>query len=128
MHVVLGSSSPFANSNPSAPDQKASTFVEGFQRPRNNHLFVSNVRFWSMLGIVAVHSAPTLLLINGTQWYLSAALTALFKFGTIGFFLISGFLLGERVDQQRPMEYFLRRVRRSFYPGCSGWASCARFW
>jgi membrane-bound acyltransferase YfiQ involved in biofilm formation len=39
-----------------------------------------------------------------------------FKFATIGFFLISGFLLGERVDRRNPLEYFMRRVRRVFYP------------
>ncbi len=89
----------------------------GRLRPKElNHLFVSNVRFWSMLGIIAVHCAEAFSVFGGTHWKLMPALTTPFKFGTIGFFLISGFLLGERVDRRNPLEYFLRRVKRVFVP------------
>src|ERR1700722_7360052 len=94
-------------------DLRIATFG-GRPRPRElNHLFVNNVRFWSMLSVIVVHS-----------WYvfgsansgLDIALVTPFKFATIGFFLISGFLLGERVDRRNPVEYFLRRFRRVFVP------------
>jgi membrane-bound acyltransferase YfiQ involved in biofilm formation len=66
-----------------------------------------------MVSIVVIHS-----------WYVfgsdkskfDLALVTPFKFATIGFFLISGFLLGERVDRRSPVEYFVRRFRRVFVP------------
>lgn len=38
------------------------------------------------------------------------------KFGTVGFFLIAGFLFGERVHRYRPHVYFARRIRTVFVP------------
>jgi len=80
------------------------------------HIFVDNVRFWSMVGIVAIHSASVFIVIENTHPLLIAALVAPAKFGTIGFFLISGFLLGERLDRCRPMEYLGRRLQKVFLP------------
>lgn len=42
----------------------------------------------------------------------------LMKFGTIAFFLVSGFLMGERIDQCSSRQYFLRRLRNVFIPWC----------
>ena len=42
----------------------------------------------------------------------------LLKFGSIGFFLVSGFLMGERIDQYGPIKYFHRRLRNVFVPWC----------
>jgi membrane-bound acyltransferase YfiQ involved in biofilm formation len=66
-----------------------------------------------MLSIVIVHSWYVF---GSTNSKLDIALVTPFKFATIGFFLISGFLLGERVDRSNPSEYFMRRVRRVFVP------------
>jgi membrane-bound acyltransferase YfiQ involved in biofilm formation len=68
-----------------------------------------------MLGIVFLHSmggfdAP------GKPSLTTIALTTASKFGTIAFFLISGFLLGERIQERSRTEYFLRRVNRVFLP------------
>jgi peptidoglycan/LPS O-acetylase OafA/YrhL len=68
------------------------------------HIFVDNVRFLSMIGIVAIHSATVVFVTGNVHPMLIAALLAPQKFGTIGFFLISGFLLGERLDRCRPLE------------------------
>ena len=68
-----------------------------------------------MLSIIAIHSASVLGLAK-IHSDLSIALVAPFKFATIGFFLISGFLMGERVDRRKPVEYFLRRLRKVFAP------------
>lgn len=80
-----------------------------------NHIFVNNVRFWSMIGIVFLHSigafgAP------GRPSLIIIALTTPSKFGTIAFFLISGFLLGERIQERSRVDYFMRRVNRVFLP------------
>lgn len=40
------------------------------------------------------------------------------KFGTLTFFLVAGFLFGERIDYVQPGEYFLRRLRTRFLPWC----------
>jgi peptidoglycan/LPS O-acetylase OafA/YrhL len=68
------------------------------------HIFVDNVRFLSMIGIVAIHSATVVFVTGNVHPMLIAALLAPQKFGTTGFFLISGFLLGERLDRCRPLE------------------------
>ncbi len=83
-----------------------------------DHLCVDNVRYWSMFAIVAVHS----LLAWGIHadsrigWELQIALLQAMKFGTIGFYLISGFLLGPRVDRRPPYDYLLRRLKTVAFP------------
>jgi membrane-bound acyltransferase YfiQ involved in biofilm formation len=80
-----------------------------------DNLFVNNVRFWSMVAIIAVHS----LVIEwetspepGLARNLQLILLQILKFGTIGFYLSAGFLLGERLPQYSGPEYFLRRLKR----------------
>ena len=68
-----------------------------------------------MLSIIAVHSGNAFGLVHFNS-KLGIALVMPFKFATIGFFLISGFLLGERVDRRDPVEYFMRRFKRVFWP------------
>ena len=80
-----------------------------------NHLFVNNVRFWSILSIIAIHSAGVFAVVDSNQ-DLGFALLAPFKFATIGFFLISGFLMGERVDRRDPLAYLMRRFKKVFIP------------
>src|SRR5947209_2249667 len=68
-----------------------------------------------MLAIVLLHCVSAFGIVN-PQSHLILALVTPLKFGTIGFFLISGFLLGERVDRRNPVEYFMRRFNRLFVP------------
>ncbi len=81
-----------------------------------NHLFVDTVRFWSMLAIVAIHCIGFLNPFLGVPARLGDALVTPFKFGTIAFFLISGFLLGERLDTCKPLEYLVRRIQKVMLP------------
>ncbi|WP_263385926.1 acyltransferase family protein [Granulicella arctica] len=79
------------------------------------HVFVDNVRFWSMLAIIAIHATGAFDLVNApSSW--KDALKVPLKFGTVGFFLISGFLLGERLQTSRRTHYFGRRVKKVFLP------------
>jgi fucose 4-O-acetylase-like acetyltransferase len=57
------------------------------------HQGVSNLRFWAIASVVAVHAFPTEALAIA-DWPLVAL--ALVKFGTIGFFVASGYLLQDR--------------------------------
>jgi surface polysaccharide O-acyltransferase-like enzyme len=81
-----------------------------------NYFFVNTIRFWSMVAIVGLHStAPGDFASPHSRWLLPL-FQCVIKFGTIGFFLISGFLLGTRFDECRPMDYLGRRVRKVLLP------------
>ena len=84
---------------------------------RRQFLFVDNLRFLSMLGILAVHCAGP---VAGALQLGSPALLRwledALKFGTIAFFLISGFLLGDRFTTTEPVAYLRRRLKKVFVP------------
>lgn len=90
--------------------------ASNIHRQDNNHLFANNVRFLSMAAIIGIHTlenypgAVMLTSIPPKFLYLLQPL----KFGTIGFFLVSGFLFGERIEKHSSFEYFKRRLRGSF--------------
>lgn len=110
--------------SPSAPFRMgaATSQVEStpvFRQPASlDHIFANNVRFLSMAAIIAVHaiaSYPALVQlpsIPSTILYFSQPV----KFGSIGFFLVAGFLFGERIDAYSPIVYFKRRLRNVFVP------------
>ncbi|WP_213804033.1 acyltransferase [Granulicella sp. dw_53] len=81
-----------------------------------DHVFVSNVRFLAMIAIVWVHAELMWGYYAGSAAYLQVVLLQLMKFGTIDFFLISGFLLGEGLTRSSPLQYFRRRVKAVFQP------------
>lgn len=83
-----------------------------------DHVFINNVRFLSMAAVICMHSLECYLAIFAVS-SLPAWLSFLiqpFKFGTIAFFLASGFLFGERKDQFSGISYFKRRLRTVFLP------------
>ena len=84
------------------------------------HQFVHTIRFWSMVGIVAMHAfilADVNARANGyNPGFLVESVMQLCKFATIAFFLISGFLMGERLPARGAWNYFLRRVQRVGLP------------
>ncbi len=90
---------------------------------RPDYVFVSNIRFLAMVAIVYIHSNG-FINTSGFFGHLQNVLLQSAKFGTIGFFLISGFLLGERLSRHSPSVYFIRRVRVVFLP----WIFWATVW
>lgn len=90
---------------------------------KDENFRVSNIRFISMIGIVAVHSYifnpgrensyDDILRLMGIQF---------FKFGTLCFFMISGFLIGDKLNKYSPSEFFTRRLRAVGVPWAF-WAS-----
>jgi hypothetical protein len=74
------------------------------------------MRFWAMVSIIAVHCAGEFEFAKASPTHLGIAVISALKFGTIDFFLVSGFLLGERVDRRNPVEYFMRRLSKVFLP------------
>jgi peptidoglycan/LPS O-acetylase OafA/YrhL len=77
---------------------------------------VDNVRFLSMLAIVAIHSSAAFALSGKTLDRLPQITVTPWKFATINFFLISGFLLGGRIETCSPLDYLRRRMRRVVGP------------
>src|ERR1700751_3180095 len=76
-------------------------------RKDHNHLFANNVRFLSMAAIIGIHTLdnyPSAVALTSIPPYLFYLVQPL-KFGTIGFFLVSGFLFGERIEKHSPFEY-----------------------
>ena len=71
-----------------------------------------------MAAVVALHCVgvlPPLCGINGSSRLIHAMLQP-FKFGTIGFFLISGFLMGEGLSRSSSRAYLTRRLKKVFAP------------
>ena len=80
-------------------------------------LFVDNTRFWSMFAIVAVHCFQSASV--GTSKSAGQAMDLVqnvLKFGTIDFFLISGFLLGHRFETGSKRAFLRRRLAKIFIP------------
>jgi surface polysaccharide O-acyltransferase-like enzyme len=84
--------------------------------PERGLLFVDNVRFLSMLAIVSIHCWEVVGYVGTSTPLMTDAVWTPLKFGTIGFFLISGFLLGDRLKIVNSLEYLRRRIRRVFVP------------
>jgi surface polysaccharide O-acyltransferase-like enzyme len=83
-------------------------------------LFVDNTRFWCMFVVVALHCTRVFTLGSGPEVnagmhaeYLAATL---FKFGTIGFFLVSGYLLERDLAVRNPWEILRKRFTKVFAP------------
>jgi len=80
--------------------------------------FIDNLRFISMICIVMEHSS---LLLGKTYTLLSDQIIQvttlhIWKFGTIVFFLLSGFLIGDKFETYTSAEYFKRRWGNTFKP------------
>ncbi len=87
-------------------------------KPATDHIFANNVRFLSMAAVVFSHC----ILVSFSTYGLNPAgwlvrcLRQPAMFNVIGFFLISGFLMGEGLTKRPPWEYLKRRFQRIFTP------------
>jgi peptidoglycan/LPS O-acetylase OafA/YrhL len=85
----------------------------GLKQEAKGYPFVDWIRMISMIGIIWAHTPN----FEGTKSYNSLDDITLyfffmnfFKFGVICFFLISGFLLAGKIQQEPAISYFKRRV------------------
>src|SRR5581483_10656628 len=81
-------------------------------KKRPEYLFIHTVRFWSMLAIVFLHCAMKFTKYETVSTAEMSLMMQPFKFGTIGFFLISGFLVGDRLPASDRISYLGRRAKR----------------
>ncbi|MGA3343928.1 MAG: acyltransferase [Terracidiphilus sp.] len=88
------------------------------ENPAIDHIFVTNVRFLSMAGVVAIHCISMAFSLAGfsSSGGLERAMRQPVSFDVIGFFLISGFLIEEGLSRWRPAKYLERRFKRILAP------------
>jgi hypothetical protein len=80
-------------------------------------LFVDNVRFWCMVAVLSLHCTRVFTLLGYQNFVLTEYVCAtLFKFGTIGFFLVSGFLLESNLATRAPWPILRKRLGKVFVP------------
>lgn len=87
---------------------------------RPQYQFIHTVRFWSMVAIVIMHGVYCAAEYGSLSPFEVSLLVQTFKFGTIAFFLISGFLLGDRLPANKPFSYLERRASR-LMPAWAAW-------
>jgi hypothetical protein len=86
---------------------------------KKNYEFIDAIRCIAMMSIVAEHSivagVETFTSVNA-KYYTFIGLIQFVKFGTISFFLLAGFLIGEKFADYSPGEYLKRRISTTFAP------------
>lgn len=85
---------------------------------KKNFDFIDAVRGIAMLGIVIEHSSAFWLLkyTNYSDRLIQAGYMQLFKFATIAFFLISGFLINHKFAEYTPLQYIRNRFKNTIGP------------
>ncbi|SDH32734.1 Acyltransferase family protein [Pedobacter terrae] len=83
-----------------------------------NYDFIDTMRFIAMIGIVMEHSSPFLgLKLNTLHEQIIQTVSLQFiKFGTIVFFILAGFLIGDKFNQYTTKQYLGRRLNTTFKP------------
>jgi len=110
---------------PDLSDVSFARFGQKFpqQRSRPEYLFIHTVRFWSMVAIVLMHAiAEVHYECQPIPLGQKSLMQQPLKFATIGFFIISGFLLGERLPASNPVSYLRRRAGRLLPAWALWWA------
>lgn len=86
---------------------------------KRNYTFIDNIRCIAMISIVADHSFGldnALLKTFNASFWIYAFNIQIAKFGTITFFLMAGFLLGDKFAEYTPAQYLGRRFKSTFKP------------
>ena len=85
--------------------------------PKKNYDFIDHIRCIAMMSIVVEHTMGSDPPSASSENYLTFLLIIqLFKFGTIIFFLLSGFLISEKFTDYTPGQYLKRRFSSTFGP------------
>ncbi|PWS31096.1 acyltransferase family protein [Pedobacter paludis] len=83
-----------------------------------NYDFIDTMRFIAMIGIVMEHSSPFLglKLDNLHDQIIQTVALQFIKFGTIVFFILAGFLIGDKFNDYTTKQYLGRRLHTTFRP------------
>ncbi|TSJ37244.1 acyltransferase [Mucilaginibacter corticis] len=88
-------------------------------KPKKNYDFIDSIRSIAMMSIVAEHCVTAgnhTYAFGSDKYWVYLAVVQLTKFGTITFFLLAGFLMGEKFADYSPAQYLRRRVSTTFGP------------
>jgi len=86
---------------------------------KKNYDFIDAIRGVAMMSIVAEHSVAfnvPYMPLGTTKYWVFISLIQLTKFGTVAFFLLAGFLIGEKFADYSPSQYLKRRISTTFGP------------
>lgn len=85
---------------------------------KKNFDFVDTIRCISMIGIVFEHSCVfwDFTYLNKLDTFVEISIMQFFKFGTIAFFLIGGFLINHKFQEYTPGQYLKNRVKSTVKP------------
>ncbi|MFD2874627.1 acyltransferase family protein [Mucilaginibacter ximonensis] len=86
---------------------------------KKNYVFIDAIRGVAMMSIVAEHSVAfnvTDIPFGSTKYWVYISLIQITKFGTVAFFLLAGFLIGEKFADYSPSQYLKRRISTTFGP------------
>ncbi|HWZ35767.1 MAG TPA: acyltransferase [Mucilaginibacter sp.] len=86
---------------------------------KKNYAFIDAIRGVAMMSIVAEHSVAfnvTDIPPGTPKYWVYISLIQLTKFGTVAFFLLAGFLIGEKFADYSPSQYLKRRISTTFGP------------
>ncbi|WP_316769735.1 acyltransferase [Pedobacter frigiditerrae] len=88
------------------------------EKPKKNFDFIDSIRGIAMLGIVLEHSSAFWLLKyeSYNDKLIQAGYMTVFKFATITFFLISGFLINHKFTEYTPIQYLKNRFKNTIGP------------
>jgi len=83
-----------------------------------NYDFIDTMRFIAMIGIVMEHSSPFLGLKLTTlhDQIIQTVSLQFIKFGTIVFFILAGFLIGDKFNEYTTKQYLERRLNTTLRP------------
>ncbi len=88
--------------------------------PKKNYAFVDAIRCIAMMSVVMEHAIASnprnYIPKSGSEVNIISGLMQFGKFGTICFFLLSGFLIGEKFTDYSPVQYLKRRLDNTFIP------------
>ncbi|MBT2559663.1 acyltransferase [Pedobacter sp. ISL-68] len=86
--------------------------------PKKNFDFVDTIRCISMIGIVFEHASVFygFSYINKLDTFVEVSVMQFFKFGTISFFLIGGFLINYKFQEYTPGQYLRNRFKNTIKP------------
>jgi fucose 4-O-acetylase-like acetyltransferase len=104
-------------------NNKNSLGIPAFANSSENFPFIDLIRFLSMMGIVWAHVVLWPPVTNGSTEllednYMQAYIPfkQIFKFSVICFFIVSGFLLGDKISNVNGFTYFKKRFTTTIKP------------
>ncbi|MFD2284775.1 hypothetical protein GJU39_12470 [Pedobacter petrophilus] len=99
--------------------QKIKEMQSTIQKEKANYDFIDSLRFIAIITIVIEHSymwPPSIYFQTRGEQLIQTITMELFKFGTITFYILAGFLIGDKIHTTTSLNYLKRRFDGTFKP------------